>query len=71
MRPNSSTWLAKQTNVFPRTWVCFTVLADPGANVFYNRECLVGNGSRFSKSIGVRPEAAQYQTAFVSLKPER
>jgi len=60
--------LDEQTDVLSQDWIYFTILADPGANVFYRSQSLVDKWSRFADCLERRPEAAQYQTALVFQK---
>jgi SAM-dependent methyltransferase len=61
--------LGEQTDVLSKEWIYFAILADPGANVFYNSQSLVDKWSRFADCVEIRPEAAEYQTAVVFRKP--
>ena len=58
----------EETGVLNQNWVYFAVLADPGAQVFYDSNYLIGKWSRFADCLTVKPEATGYQTALVFRK---
>ena len=61
----------KETGVLSQDWAYFTTLPDPAAQVFYNREYLIGKWSQLADCVAVRPEATGYQTALVLQKRTR
>jgi SAM-dependent methyltransferase len=63
--------LDAETSQLEREWVYFTILADPGAQVFHDADYLVGRWSRLADCLAVQPEATGYQTALVFRKPGR
>lgn len=60
-----------ETGILTHEWLYFSILADPGAQVFYKSEYLVGKWSRFAECLAVKQEATEYQTAVVFRKPSR
>lgn len=61
--------LAEETSILRRDWVYFTVLADPGAQVFHDANYLLEKWSRLAECLAVQPEATGCQTALVFRKP--
>ena len=61
----------EETGVLAREWAYFTILADPGAQVFYNSDYLVEKWTRLADCMSVKPEATGYQTAVIFRKRER
>jgi SAM-dependent methyltransferase len=63
--------IEEQTRLSSQDWVYFAINADPGAQVFYNAEYLVGKWSPLAECLAVRQEASSYQTALVFRKRPR
>jgi SAM-dependent methyltransferase len=63
--------IEEQTRLSSQNWVYFAIDADPGAQVFYNAEYLVGKWSPLADCLTVRQEASDYQTALVFRKRPR
>jgi ubiquinone/menaquinone biosynthesis C-methylase UbiE len=61
----------EQTGVLSQQWAYFTIFADPGAQVFYDADYLVGKWSKIADCLTVRREAIGYQTALVFRKRSR
>jgi SAM-dependent methyltransferase len=61
----------EETGILSDEWLYFSILADPGAQVFYKSEYLVAKWSHFAEFLAVKPEASEYQTALVFRKPAR
>lgn len=61
----------EHTGALSREWCYFAILADPGAQVFYRSEYLIGKWSQFAACRAVEPEASEYQTAVVFQKASR
>lgn len=58
----------KETGVVDGNWVYVATLADPGAQVFYDSDYLIGKWSQFADCLAVKPEATGYQTALLFRK---
>ena len=63
--------LDQATSALDGEWVYFAVMADPGAQVFYNADYLVERWSQLAEPLAVQPEATGYQTALVFRKHSR
>jgi len=57
-----------ETQTFSRDWVYFAVQADPGAQVFYQRDDLVRRWSQLAEFRDARDEAIGYQTGLLFAK---
>lgn len=59
------------TGILAEEWAYFAILADPGAQVFYDAAHLVSRWSRLAQCLRVTPEAIGYQTALIFRKVPR